>query len=230
MVDCSPHALHKFAPTLIVGCSPTETEPAAQSAVDRTEKPSSVTADTLANKAPNPEAGLAKLNVGPTLKLLEPGEAPRKLLRHVFSENSKHKLTVDCEWKIDAAIGVGLHLASPMPNLRYKIVAVAETTSDDGSTRFNLTVTDVALKSVKGVEPAQTNLVKKAAALVEGSKGSFVLESNGVVSDIDLSPPSNASPRVFNMIDHIVRGVRLASLPLPAEPIGKGSSGRWFKR
>ena len=86
MVDRSHHALHKFAPTLIVGCSPTEAEPAAQSAVDRTEKPSSVTADTLANKAPNPEAGLAKLNVGPTLKLLEPGEAPRKLLRHVFSE------------------------------------------------------------------------------------------------------------------------------------------------
>jgi hypothetical protein len=110
-----------------------------------------------------------------------------------------------------------------MPSFVYELETEAKESTKE-STRFDFRVTKVTAKSRKGVKPAQVEAAKKAAKALEGVPGSFSINARGIVEAFAIEASSDTRLLVHDMIAQIERGVRLASLPLPAEPIGKGAT------
>jgi hypothetical protein len=213
-------------------CSRTETsqpaeqapEPAAQEAVQTDEEPTAAEKPT-AEEAPKPPPGIeAVIDLGapPTVKLLDAGKAPYKPLRTKFEAGAKQSLRIQSDWMVETVYGPVLKVTSEMPSLVYELETEVKEARDDGA-RFGFRVAKVAAKSREGVKPEQLEAAQKIGASLEGKTGSFSISPRGIVEKLTMQAPPDASLLVSDMIDQIKRAIRLSSLPLPEEPVGKGA-------
>jgi hypothetical protein len=219
---------------LIVGaCSRTETsEPAAQAPEATAENPETPPEQTPAEQPPEAAAAaeaqqegaleLKDLDALPTVELLEAGKAPRKALRATFETGAKQSLRVESNWTLETVYGPLLQTKSVMPSLIYVLDTEVKEAQEE-RTQFALRVAKVTAKPSKEVQPAQAEAGKKAAASLEGATGSFSIDSRGMVEELTIDAPSDASLLAGDMIDQIKQAIRLSSLPLPEEPVGEGA-------
>jgi hypothetical protein len=212
---------------VLASCSRSETaepRPATTEAEATTEAapPSAAESDQPpADEAPSVDAKV--LEAPPSLELLDPGKGSRQKLRQDFKEGSKHTLSVHSEWTLDTAVfPVGGQMV--MPELDYQLEALVKAVAEDGTAQFELRVVDVTAKSGKEVQANMKLLTAQAAAAMKGVKGRFSIGPRGLVGALDIPAPPKATPRFYEMIDQIDRALRLASLPLPEEPVGRGAT------
>ena len=217
---------------LIAGaCSRSETSNSdKQSPAPQTEeaaKPPEETAARQPGEAPPNEedqqvAEEADLEAPPAVELLDAGKLPHKALRTTFKTGVKQSLQVRSDGVLSALYGPLISTSSTMPTFVYQLEIEAKETTKE-STQFAFRVTDVAAESNKEVQPAQVEAAKKAATSFRGTTGSFSINARGMVEAFSIGTPSDASLLAHDMIDQIGQAVRLASLPLPEEPVGKGA-------
>jgi hypothetical protein len=193
----------------------TEVEPTTEAAAPDTAKSDEADLDETASI----------LEAPPSLALLDAGKPPREELRHEWREGSKHRLSVRSVWTVDAIVfPIQAHMV--MPDLDYELEALVKTVAEDGTAQFELRVANVTVKPSKEVEPQTLEHIEKAAGSMTGAKGRFSIDPRGLVRALEiLDIPPTASMRFYEMIDQIDQALRLASLPLPGEPVGRGA--RW---
>jgi len=221
---------------LVAGaCSRAETsEPVAQAPAAATEEAEQSAEEAPAEPPPEAAAaedaqqdgasplGLKDLDAPPTVELLDPGKAPRKALRTTFEAGAKQSLRVESDWTLETVYGPLIQSKSTMPSLVYLLqTEVKEATKERA--RFALRVVKVTTQPRKEVQPAQAEAGKKAAGSLEGATGSFAINARGLLEEFTIDAASDASLIVSDMIDQIKQALRLASLPLPQEPVGKGA-------
>jgi hypothetical protein len=199
-------------------------EPATEEAAKSTEEvapeqPAEAPADAEGEQEAAPAVNL---DAPPTVELLDAGKAPRKTLRATFEAGAKQSLRVESESLLTTLYGPLISTKAVMPSLVYELVTEVKETSDEG-TRFELRITNATAKSRKDVKPGQLAAAEKVAASLKGVTGSFSVNARGMVEDITIDAPSDVSLIASDMVDRIEQAIRLSSLPLPEEPVGKGA-------
>ena len=207
-------------------CSRGETsEPVEQAPEPAAEEAAKSAEEAAPEQPPAPphelEAPFA-LDTPPAVELLDAGKAPHKVLRTTFEAGAKQSLRVESNWTLSSLYGPLISTSAVMPSLVYELETEAKETSDEGA-QFDFRVTKVTAKSRKEVKPAQLKAAKKAAGSLKGATGSFSINARGIVEQFAIDAPSDASLLARDMIDQIKQAIRLSSLPLPEEPVGKGA-------
>jgi len=203
------------------------TEPAAEEGAKSAEEaapeqPPAAPAGGEGQQAADEGAAAVDLDAPPTVELLDPGKPPHKALRTTFEAGAKQTLRVESNWTLETVYGPLIRTKAVMPSIVYKLETEVKE-ARDGDTRFDFRITEVTTKPSKAVKPAQAEGVKKAADSLRGLTGSFSISARGIVEEFAIDAPSNASLFLSDMIDQIKQAIRLSSLPLPAEPVGKGA-------
>ena len=199
-------------------------EPAAEEAAKSAEEaaPEQPPEGAAGEEGQQEGAPAVDLDAPPAVKLLDAGKAPHKALRTTFEAGAKQSLRVESNWTVSSLYGPLISTSTVMPSLVYELETEAKETSDEGA-QFDFRVTKVTAKSRKEVKPAQVKAAKKAAGSLKGVTGSFSINARGIVEQFTIDAPSDASLLASDMIDQIKQAIRLSSLPLPAEPVGKGA-------
>jgi len=207
-------------------CSRSETSEPAEQATEPAAEEAAKSAEEAAPEPP-PEAppGIEApidLDAPPTVELLDAGKAPRKALRTTFEAGAKQSLRVESDSTVETVYGPIVKVTTVMPSLVYELETEAKEASNEGA-RFDFQVKSVTAKSSKGVKPAQVEAAKKVGDSLEGATGSFSINARGMVEALAIDAPSVDSMLASDMIDQIKQAIRLCSLPLPEEPVGKGA-------
>ena len=200
-------------------------EPAAEETVNPAEEAAKSAEEAAPEQPPEAPPGIEApidLDARPTVELLDAGKAPRKALRTTFEAGAKQSLRVESDWTVETVYGPMIKMTVVMPSLVYELVTEVKEISDEG-TRFQLRITNVTAKSRKDVKPGQLEAAEKVAASLKGVTGSFSVNARGMVEDITVDAPADASLLTSDMIDQIKQAIRLSNLPLPEEPVGKGA-------
>lgn len=218
---------------LVAGaCSRTETAEPATLAPDAADDESKQSAEE-APAEPTQDAGVTEgaqketppkvgLVAPATVELVDAGTAPRRELRATFEVGAKETLRIESDWTLETVYGPLIQSKAKMPSLVYVLQIEAKEATTD-RTQFAFRVAKVAAKPGKGVQPAQAKAAKQAASSLEGAAGSFWIDARGLLQEFAIDAPSDASLLVNDMVDQIKQGIRLSSLPLPEEPVGKGA-------
>jgi len=199
-------------------------EPAAEEAAKSAEEavPEQPLEAAAGEEAQQESAPAVDLDAPPTVELLDAGKAPHKTLRTTFEAGAKQSLRVESNWTVTSLYGPLISTSAVMPSLVYELETKAKETRDEGA-QFDFRVIKVTAKSRKGVKPAQVEAAKKAAGSLKGVTGSFSINARGIVEQFAIDAPSGASLLANDMTDQIMQAIRLSSLPLPEEPVGKGA-------
>jgi len=199
-------------------------EPAAEEAVKSTEEAALEQPPEAAAASEGQQDGAPAIDLDapPTVELLDAGKAPRNALRTTFEAGAKQSLRVESHWTLSTLYGPLISTSAIMPSLVYELETEAKEATKE-RTQFGFRVTNVTAKPSKEVEPAQAEGVKKAADSLKGVMGSFSINARGIVEQFAIDAPSDASLLASDMIDQIKQAIRLCSLPLPEEPVGKGA-------
>lgn len=217
---------------LVAGaCSRSETsspdnqsaEPPAQEAAALPDPPAAPPPSDEAEQAAEESAPGVDLDASPSVELLDAGKTPRKALRSSFEPGNKEKLQVKSDWVVITGFGPLIQSKSVMPSMVYEVETEVEESTEEG-TRFNFRVKKAATKSNGDISPQQLEFVKQAAESVQAIAGSFSINARGMVEAFTMPVPAGATLFVYDMVEQIERAVRLASLPLPEEPVGKGAT------
>jgi hypothetical protein len=207
-------------------CSRSETsEPVEPAREPAAEEAAQAAEEAAPEPPPAPPPGLEApidLDAPPTVELLDAGKAPRKPLRVTFEAGAKQSLRVESDWTVETVYGPMIKMAAVMPSLVYELETEAKEASEEGA-RFDFRVKSITAKSNKGVKPAQVENANKVGESLEGVTGSFSINARGMVEALAIDAPSDASLLASDMIDQIKQAIRLCSLPLPEEPVGKGA-------
>jgi len=207
-------------------CSRGETSEPAEQAVEPTAQEAAKSAEEAAPESPPaPPASLeapVDLDSPPTVELVDAGKAPHKALRATFEVGAKQSLRVESKWTVETAYGPMIKMTTAMPSLVYELEMEVEEASNEGA-RMGFRVTNVTPKPREGVKPAQVERAKEVGGTFKGATGSFSINARGMVEELALDAPSDASMLANDMSDQIKQAIRLSSLPLPEEPVGKGA-------
>lgn len=211
-----------FSVLVLASCSKKEAEPVESTGVEAPDTQAPAEAEATA-EAPSEAAAAAEqaVEAPPTdwgelgvATLLEPGKAPLGKLRRTFKKGD----TAEVELQMTGG-GEG----DPPLGHRYLVTLTTRSVSSDGSKAT------VGLE-VEEVIPVGTNANPAAApsySRVAGMRGSYVVDSFGVITDFDLVPPKEED----STTTAAVRGLRfiykqgIFSIPVPAEEVGVGA--RW---
>ena len=218
---------------IVVGaCSRSETSKPVEQAPEPTAEEAAKSAEEAVPEQPpeapagaegQPEGAPAvDLDAPPTVELLDAGKAPRKALRASFEAGAKQLLRVESSGLLSTLYGPLISTKAVMPSLVYELETEAKEASEEGA-RFDFRVKSVTAKSSKGVKPAQVEAAKEVGDSLEGVIGSFSINARGMVEALAIDAPSVDSLLASDMIDQIKQAIRLCSLPLPEEPVGKGA-------
>jgi hypothetical protein len=207
-------------------CSRSETsEPAEQAPEPAAEEAAQAGEEAVPEPPPKPPPGLEApidLDSPPTVELVDAGKAPRKALRATFEAGAKQSLRVESDWTLETVYGPMIRTKAVMPSLVYELETEVKEASDEGA-RFAFRVEKVTPKSREEVKPGQVEAAKKVGESLKGATGSFSISPRGMVEALTIDAPSDASLLASDMTDQIKAAIRLSSLPLPEEPVGKGA-------
>ncbi len=159
---------------------------------------------------------------GPSVELVHQGAPPYAKLRTSFEVGSKETLRVKSEWRVAAGVGALVSANFEMPSFTYDVGAEVKEVVGD-TTRFEFVIAEIRAEPNAKVSPRYVEIGKKSAALLKGMRGSFSIDGQGLVQTVDITPPVEVTTILHDMIEQVERGIRLASLPLPDGPVGKGA-------
>jgi hypothetical protein len=164
----------------------------------------------------------------PTVRVLDPGKAPRRALRYAFKVGAPEWLEMDMKTTMDMALGEkpSVHVAMPTVRLLMKIEAKDKTAGADGSVvRIAFEVERVnVLDDVQMPGSMREQLTKQFAGLV-GLRVHTTISARGIASDADFELGSNASESLDQVLENVRTAIRNVFATLPEEDVGVGA--RW---
>lgn len=216
-----------LAALLLLACGGAEGPPVATPAPPASSAPAPVpdpvpVADAGAPKAETPEPKPAPASVT-TVKLLEPGAAPRRALRYVFKANTSDRVQMDM--KLAMAM-VGAREASKklqMPSVRTVMRVDAKEVSPEGELKYTFDTESVEVLKDQAIDPKMFSELEAQMKRLVGMKGSGRVTSRGVSSDVEVELPASLPPGARGSLDTIRDTVKDMATPFPEEEVGVGA-------
>ena len=221
---------HKFEPDPLGTIPPMDTSEPPPVAVAPTVTASGSPSAASSAASPKSSAAVAASgtpSVSAAVKLLAPGEAPRKKLRYKFKVGQTEIATMDMQTGYAVEAGPDSEPEKKLPMVRFKIVIEPKSVSPEGDLKYEYRLVSADVVENPQVPPQLAGALKQMMAGLKGLSGTGVVSARGINKESTFSAPQGASPQTEQMIEQIRQTTRDLAAPLPEEEVGKGA--KWEK-
>jgi len=168
------------------------------------------------------------VEIPPSVRLLDPGAAPRQTLRYQLRPGAAEYVELDMKMTIamamkDTMMGA-MSRTTEMPTIRTALRLAVVDLASDGEARIVFDLDNVDVLSDVAIEPAVRTALETELAGMVGMRGSSRMSTRGAQSEIVFELP-NASPSMKNHLDGMRDSIRHMYVLFPEEPVGPGA--RW---
>ncbi|HVH43086.1 MAG TPA: DUF6263 family protein [Labilithrix sp.] len=203
------------APAPAAASAPATPAPSEAPAPRPTEQPKQ---DADVVEAPKPLEAKA-----PTVKVLEPGAAPRRALRYKFKAGVTERAAMDMKMSMTMATGGKDSPKIEIPTMRSIMRFDAKEVTPDGDLRVAVETEKVEVLKDAKVDPTIVAALEKEVVGLVGTKGTAKISPRGVATETDFELPPAASPKLKGQLESIRDAIRNMYMPLPEEEVGKGA-------
>jgi hypothetical protein len=160
-----------------------------------------------------------------SVRLIDPGQAPREPLRYAIATDTTMRSFLEVR-DIEAAADESEYAESAfgvLPGVKLALRA-GPTVSLPAGTRYVLRISSAESVLPEGVSERQMQEVEEGVRALRGMRGRFDVDRQGVVIDADV-PWGEGQQRIHPRVTIMIGNLRsaIATIPLPAEPVGVGS-------
>lgn len=232
-------ALALFA---LAGCSkdsppPAETEtpsvaPPHAEAAPPAAPSASASGDSAAPSPPASASAASTTSSSPTstppstVRLLDPGRAPRRALRYAWRPEQKEQMAIVLSTIVSADSPNG-HQDVRLPPLHVAIAIDPQGTSPEGDLAYGWRVTSAGADDDAGAPADVAQGWRAQIVPLEHLSGRGVVSSRGLTRGVTLDQVAGDAGAGGEMVVQVLQMLRDAAAPLPEEPVGKGA--RWQK-
>jgi hypothetical protein len=159
----------------------------------------------------------------PVVRLLDAGQAPRRLLRYAPAAGSKQTARMKVEMTLEMEAAGAKQPAVTMPAIQVTMDVGVDSVSPNGDIHAKLRVSafDIAKDDPSGMG----DVVRQTLKGLVGTKGELKLTSRGFVKLGRMRAPPGADPSVRQSIDQMEESLNKMISALPEEAVGAGA--RW---
>lgn len=167
-------------------------------------------------------AEAAPVETAPVIELIDAGKPPLRTLRWEFKEGAREVLKIRSAYTWDAE-AKGIEGGRNPP--KVVLPAIIQTIHLDvgAVSDFGVAGVDFEVREERTIEASDVPRAQLHITATKGAKGSYKVDSAGVISDFRLTPPPEL-PSGEN-VEHVEDLLRMTVFPLPAQPVGIGA--RW---
>jgi hypothetical protein len=191
---------------------------------DATAPPAKATREAGAERRP-PGATTA------TVRLLDPGQPPRRKLRYAWHRDRKETLTIDLRTTAATESEGERPPEVPLPPVRIVVAIEPRDVSQDGGLTYAWHVTSTKVTPTAGSNPQLAEGMDAEVAAIAHLSGTAQISARGLAKDVAIDPASLGDVRDSGATGEMVEQVRQTlfdlDTPMPEEEVGRG--GRWEK-
>jgi hypothetical protein len=213
-----------LAAAVATGCKGAAHEERAPAAVPAAEPaPAPTSRDVAPSPEPISDRPLPEPRPKATVVVLDPGSAPRRLLRLQVKAGERQRLEMPMKQKLVVKTDEGTYPFPQPPTTAAMEVEVLDVTGD-GDVRFAYRFGETRFGPVEG--GGEVDAATRAAMTeLDGVSMSLVMSSRGEVREVGLLGDAAADPQKIAAVERIAPFFDLMSVPFPLEPVGTGA--RW---
>ena len=162
----------------------------------------------------------------PTVTVLSPGKRPHHLLRWRFEEGVQRTLTTTIDSNVTLAVEGQAGPASQSPPLINTMEIHVDKVTPEGDALFSFAVTHAAIADTSALNPDAAADIGRVLDSMVGVQGSYRCTARGLVSDLRLDIPSDASPMLRQVLEDMRQALAQIAAPLPERSVGRGAKWR----
>jgi len=156
------------------------------------------------------------------VKLLDPGNEPRQVLRYRPLTGSKESMLMEMRMEVSMEIGGNKLPAPPAPQMKM-IMDLEVLESNDEQIRYKFVLSEAKVSAEDSVPDEIRKAMETQLQLMVGLKGEVSITSRGFMLEATYHPPKNAPEMVLQMLKGIEKSAGELSTPLPEEAVGLGA-------
>jgi hypothetical protein len=184
---------------------------------------------STASSAPSSSSSTSGAVARSSVKLLDPGQAPRRTLRYAWRPERKELMALELRTGVSADTG-GESKNIPLPPIHVTVAVEPQSVTPDGDLRFAWHVESAEVRAADAAAPdPMTEGWKAQLAPVAHLSGSAQVSALGISRGVSVDPGSagDAGPDAEMVVTVLELLRNDAVAPLPDEAVGKGA--RWQK-
>lgn len=194
-----------------------EGKPPVESAPVKTTKPRT----NLEAPAKSSSASSSKS----TVKLLDPGAEPRKVLRLHVKAGDQQTVIMTLKMNMDmggAAAGKANAIPS-IPAISIPMDVTIQNVAPNGDLTYEMVFEEPGLADEPGTSPLVTQAMKAALSGFKGLTMTGLMSDHGITRKVDVKLPAGVNPQVRQTLDQMKENMLNTGSPLPGEPVGAGA-------
>jgi hypothetical protein len=155
--------------------------------------------------------------------LLDPGSEPRAALRLHPTAGDKQTMAMTMKMAMSMTMAGNQVPAMNVPAMQITMDVTVKDISADGDITYNTVFTDATVAADTNTAPAMAAAMKTTLAGLTGMTGTGTMTDHGIIKDMEMTVPPDASPQLSQMMEQMKGSMRSSSSPLPQEPVGAGA-------
>jgi len=165
---------------------------------------------------------ILKAGARPTVKLLEPGQAPQADLSYALTKG-RQGMGVRLDMSMGMTVGSKSIPATPVPQVVMMMDVGVGDRDASGDWKVDGTVTQIRLEPKGPAQEQIAGALRPQMGALEGLSISHLINAKGHVHGLTTKLPPGLPPNAEQMMTALSQSY--AAAPLPAEPVGPGA--RW---
>ncbi|MCI0364039.1 MAG: hypothetical protein L0Y44_01015 [Phycisphaerales bacterium] len=173
----------------------------------------------------SPPAAAATASEGLTLKLLDAGAEPQRVLRFKPAAGDSYALTMIMRMSNTQKLGGLSPPVQRLPATNFSMEMTVTDVRSNGEIAYDFKLTEVQMPDDPTVAANVAASLRKMMNSLVGLEGNCEITDRGFTKTANCNVPANASPMVKQQIDAIKKSFRDMCGPMPEEAVGPGA--RW---
>jgi hypothetical protein len=207
------------------GGAPTASTAAIASSAPISAEAPTVSAQGLAAGPAN--AASAHAAVGATMKLLDPGQTPRRKLRYAWRLDQKEQLAMDLRTAASTEAAGEKQAEVPLPSVHVTIATDPQSITPDGDLRYVWQVMSATVDAAGDTPSQVAEGMRAEVAEIARLSGSAVVTSRGLAKEVTVDSRATGNMASGQMAEQVRQTLRDVAAPFPEEEVGVGA--RWRK-
>jgi hypothetical protein len=157
------------------------------------------------------------------VKLLEPGAAPRKVLRLHPNPGDKQTLAMTVKMAMETKVGDAETPAMKLPAITMNVEATVKGVADNGDITYDMVMGEMGVSDEPGAAPEIAAAIKTVFTGIKGLSGSGTISSRGFSKGLEFKVPADSNPQARQIMDQMKDMYAQLAVPLPEEAVGPGA-------